>query len=126
MYLFCCFVFCPSQIDFVPRVINDLQKQALKLLARQVMSACESRLRIIHLEEALLQLEETRGALKASKEQAERAQKQAEQANLTKSEFLAKSVHRNVQHSRVTLLSRSLLVHFLTLVSLLSCSQHVA
>ena len=94
----CCYV---SQIDFVPRVLNDLQKQALKLLSRQVMSACESRLRIIHLEEALLQLEETRGALKASKEQAERAQKQAEQANLTKSEFLAKSVEQTnpIAHS---------------------------
>ena len=80
-------------IDFVPRKLNDLQKVSLKLLSRQVMAAFESRRRIQKLQSALQQLEETRNALKASKEQAEHAVVLAEQANHAKSEFLANMSH---------------------------------
>lgn len=86
-------------IDFKPRQLNDLQKISLKLLSRQVMAAFESRRRIMKLQSALQQLEETRNALKASKEQAEQAVVLAEQANHAKSEFLAKSVTQRADRS---------------------------
>lgn len=71
-------------IDFVPRKLNELQRVSLKLLARQVMAACDSHRRIITLQHAMQQLEETRKALAASKEQ-------AEMASQAKSQFLAVS-----------------------------------
>ena len=80
-------------VDTVPRKLNDLQQISLKLLARQVMAACESRRRILKLQTAMQQLEETRSALAASKEHAERAVVLAEQANHAKSEFLANMSH---------------------------------
>ncbi len=86
-------------IDFQPRTLTAVQIASLQLLSKQVMAAAESRARILDLQFAMQQLEITRAALAASKEQAERAQlvaekalKHAEEANRAKSEFLAVSL----------------------------------
>jgi hypothetical protein len=92
-------------IDLQPRSLTAVQTASLQLLAKQCMAVAESRSRILNLQAALQQLEETKAALAESKEQAIRAQQQAEKAkkqaehalhiaekaNNAKSEFLANS-----------------------------------
>jgi GAF domain-containing protein len=79
-------------VDYVPRTLTEIQISSMKLLSKQVMAAAESRVRILDLQTAMRQLEQTQAALAQAKEQAEQALALAEQASKAKSSFLAKSV----------------------------------
>lgn len=90
------------QIDDVPRVLTEEQKDALRVLAAQAMAQIELRSRVAALTEALLQLSETQLQLSRAKADADQktaeaklARQTAEEASKAKSEFLANMSHES-------------------------------
>ena len=67
-------------IDQKPKEMTAEQTKSLQILAKQVMAQLELKQRVHKLEDALAQLSTTKQLLKASKEQAEEAQREEEKA----------------------------------------------